>query len=343
MIAVIASLVVLFYLLVPGGLFRLVTSTSLSLKKFHKTKAQDITFSLLTCVVPFCLAVWLVWYVCTWPFPTPESLGKRRQSYRTFFQTMDSDKRLEESLKIKPANFTSEDPYELAPFWSATDSVLKRQGRFLVWYYFLVILEAGFFVWMGKQYKRSGKKKRLRDRIGSRLLPPIISEWHVLLTNFGSPGPVPRIELDIFTSDGVLYKGQLADYFFTPDGDLSGIILKDAFRFDRDDYRDHKKADLDNAVKQPPVTTRFTKEPTEYWREIHGAIAFYIPKEKISNINVRHVTDPADVAVAAEMRLAARNMSDYLISTPATTTQTVFESTTPTSAKPMENGPKQET
>src|SRR5579864_270496 len=297
MIAVIASSVVLLYLLVPGGLFRLVTSTSLSLKKFHKTKAQDITFSLLTCVVPFCLAVWLVWYVCSWPFPTPENFAKRRQSYRTFFQTMDSDKRLEESFKIKPANFTSEDPYELAPFWSAMDSVLKRQGRFLVWYYFLVILEAGIFVWLGKQYKKSGKKERWRDRIGSRLLPPIISEWHVLLTNFGSPGPIPRIELDILTSDGGLYKGQLADYFFTSDGDLAGIVLNGAFRFDRDEYRDHKKADLDYAVKQQDnvVTTRFTKERTEYWRAIPGAIAFYIPKEKISNINVRHVTEPADV------------------------------------------------
>jgi hypothetical protein len=197
MIAVIVSLVVLFYLLIPGGLFRLVISTSLSLKKFHKTKAQDITFSLLTCVLPFSLAASLVWYVFAWPFPTPESFAKRRQSYRTFLQTMDSDKQLEASLKIKPATFISEDPYELAPFWSAMDSVLKRQGRFLFWYYVLVIAEAAFFVWLEKEYKKSGKKERWRDRIGSRLLPPIISEWHVLLTNFGSPGPPPRIELDI--------------------------------------------------------------------------------------------------------------------------------------------------
>lgn len=320
MIAVIASLVVLFYLLVPGGLFRLVTSTSLSLKKFHKTKAQDVTFSILTCLLPFCASVLIAWYASTWPFPTQESLVKRRQSYRTFFQAMISDKRLEESLKIDPAKFNSDDTRELLPFWSATNGVLKRQGRFLAWYYFFVIIEAGFFVWLGKQYKKSNikeaKKKRWRDRLGSRLLVPIVSEWHVLLTDFGSPGTLERIELDVLTSDGILYRGQLVDYFYTPDGDLSGIVLNRAYRFDRDDYREHKKADLDNAVKVPPITVRFTRDRAEYWREIPGAIAFYIPKERISNINVRQITKPSDVIGIAEKRLAARNMPDYVISPP---------------------------
>jgi hypothetical protein len=119
----------------------------------------------------------------------------------------------------------------------------------------------------------------------------------------------------------------LADYFFTPEGDLAGIVLKGAFRFDRDDYRDHKKADLDNAVKQSSATPKFTKERDEYWRPIPGAIAFYIPKEKISNINVRHVTQPADVFAAAEKRLAARNIRDYVISTPTqTSSETVSDS-----------------
>jgi len=137
------------------------------------------------------------------------------------------------------------------------------------------------------------------------------------LTKFGSPEPTPRIELDILTSDGVLYQGRLATHFLSHDGDLTGIVLNDAFRFDRDEYRDHKKADLDNAVKQPPVTVKFTKEPAEYWREIPGAIAFYIPKDKISNINVRHITDPAEVPTATEKRLAARDMADYAILAPS--------------------------
>lgn len=312
MIAVIASLVVLFYLLVPGGLFRLVTVSRLSLKRFHTIKAQEITFALLTSLLPFSFAIMLVWSVCTQPFPTRESYAKRRQSYRTFFQAMTSEKRLEESLKIKPGNFTSEDPYELAPFWSATDSVLKRQGRFLVWYYFLVIVEASFVVWLEQQYYKSGNKKKLwRDRIAEWLLPLILSEWHVLFRKFHAQD---RIELDILTSDGILYKGQLFAHFLTQDGDLSGIILNDVLRFDRDLYRDHKKADLDNAVKQPQVTARFTKEPAEYWRPIKRAIAFYIPKEKISNINVR--LEPPDVPSATESRLTARNMPDYAISTP---------------------------
>jgi hypothetical protein len=40
MIAVVASLILLFYVLIPSAIFRFVASFSLHIKKFHKTKAQ---------------------------------------------------------------------------------------------------------------------------------------------------------------------------------------------------------------------------------------------------------------------------------------------------------------
>lgn len=311
MVAVIASLVLLFYILIPSGIFRFVTSLTLPIKKFHKTKAQDITFAVLSCFLPFWLAVLIVWYAVTWPFPTQESVQQRRDAYRTFFLTMESDKQLEQALLPSPASSSA--PARPPVFWPSMNSVLKRQGRFLVWYYVLVAFEAGVFSWLAWQY-RAGRR-RLRDRLGSWILPPIVSEWHVMLTDFGSPAPRRGIELDILSADGILYKGGLKDYFFNVDGELSGILLGHAYRFNRDEYLDHKRADLQAASKnnstEPPVKP-FTKESESYWKEIPGADLFYIPKERISNINVRHVT--VDVPSAVGARLVDRKITDLVIS-----------------------------
>lgn len=313
MIAVIASLVLLFYILIPSGIFRFVTSLTLPIKKFHKTKAQDITFAILTCLLPFGIALVLVWYVVAWPFPTHETLLQRRHAYRIFFLSMDNDKQMDEYAEAIPAK--PPDPGRPAIFWSSLNSVLKRQGRFLSWFYFLVVVEAGGFSWLAHQF-RAGKR-RWRDRIGAWVLPPVISEWHVMLTDFGSPSLKRAIELDILSTDGILYQGKLKDYFFDVEGELSGILLSHALRFDRDEYIDHKRADIlgtlnKSMFRKPPKP--FTQESSMYWREIPGADLFYIPKSRIANINVRHVIPASDVPKAAGARLAERKIKDLVIS-----------------------------
>jgi hypothetical protein len=56
-----------------------------------------------------------------------------------------------------------------------------------------------------------------------------------LLTNFGSSTPA-EVELDILSSDGILYKGKLRDYFYDTDGELAGILLGGAYRYARGEY-----------------------------------------------------------------------------------------------------------
>lgn len=316
MIAVIASLILLFYVLIPSAIFRLVASIKIPIKRFHKTKAQDFTFSVSICLIPAGLAILLVWYVVHSPFSTSgESLAQRRLAYRTFFASMYSDKELEQSLRPTP---TSSDPSPHPIFWSSVNSVLKRQGRFLFWFYLLIVAEAGFIALLAKQY-RTGKR-RWRDRLGGSILPAIISEWYVILDAFGSPPADREINVDVLSADGILYQGKLKDYFLNVEGDLSGILVSHALRFAREEFEDHRRTDLQVAVAaasagaapiagETPVTgppIQFMQDRSKYWRPIEGSDVFFIPRERISNINVRHV--PINVQQATAERFAERKI-----------------------------------
>jgi hypothetical protein len=298
LIAVIASLVVLLYVLLPGALFRVITSLNFPVK-LQKTKAQEITFAAFSCLVPFCLAVALVWTVAKWPFPTQEDYAHRRLAYRTVFTSLASDKQMDNAIHD-------------GVFWTSANSVLRRQIRFLLWYYLLVGVEAIYFSWLATQYRSTGMN-RWRDRIGSVVFRPSISEWAVLLTNFGSPKAKALIELDVLSTEGVLYQGRLRDYFFNTEGELAGVLLSAAARYDKAQYSAHQQVDLEATVESWPhkPTHKFTRDRATYWRLIPGADLFYIPREKISNINVRHMTP--DIPKATEERLLSRKIKGYAI------------------------------
>jgi hypothetical protein len=229
---------------------------------------------------------------------------------------MDSDKELSQFLQGNPP-----------VFWAAVNSVLKRQGRFLFWFYLLIVIEAFLFSMLARRYRKTEKRRlrdgfwkwawqRTRDGLGDLVLPPSISEWHVLLTDFATPGSREGIEIDLLSVDGILYQGKLKDYFFNVEGELAGILLSHARRFDREGYLSHKQADLQMAMEKKsagPAAGGFTKTASEYWEEIPGADLFYIPKERISNINVRHVRPPEQVPAAAQKRLADRKITDLVI------------------------------
>jgi hypothetical protein len=298
LIAVIVSLVVVLYVLVPGGIFRLITSFTFPVK-VQKTKSQEITFATLFALLPFVGTILLAWTVA-WPWPTPEDNAQRRLAYRTVFTSVASDKQMDAAL-------------EEGLFWPRANDVLRRQFRFLIWFYTLVGAEAAGFSWLAKQYRTEGK--RWRDRIGGVVLRPSLSEWAVLLTNFGSPKTRAYIELDVLSTDGVLYQGRLRDYYFSSEGDLAGVLLSGASRYDRVQYAAHQQVDFAAKVAKWPSEPehRFTRDRATYWRAIPGADLFYIPREKISNVNVRHVTSPEDVPKAAQERLVERKITGYAI------------------------------
>lgn len=260
-----------------------------------------MTFAVVSTFLPFWLTVALVWTVATWPFPTPEDSSHRRLAYRTVVTSLASDRQMEDALNG-------------GLYWHSTNSVIRRQGRFLFWYYLLVCAEAGMFSWLSTQYRSTGKPRWL-DRIAAQILPPSISEWHVLLTNFGSPITKAQIEIDVLSTDGILYRGGLRDYFFNAEGDLSGLLLSKAARYDRVQYSAHQQVDLDAIVARWPEapTHKFTRDRDTYWRFIPGADLFYVPRERIANINVRHITPSADVPKATEERLVNRKITGYVI------------------------------
>jgi hypothetical protein len=218
-------------------------------------------------------------------------------------------------------------------FWRGANDVLRRQFRFLVWFYALVGAEAAGFSWLAKQYRTEGK--RWRDLIGGVVLRPSLSEWAVLLTNFGSPKAEARIELDVLSTDGVLYQGRLRDYYFSSEGDLAGLLLSGATRYGREQYIAHRQVDFTAEVANWPDEPlhRFTRDRPTYWRPIPGADLFYIPREKISNINMRHVTSPEDVPKAAQERLVERKITGYAITEqPPQATQASGEAGAPISS-----------
>jgi hypothetical protein len=294
MIALTASLFLLFYVLVPGGIFRFALSLAVPLKKFHKTKTQEISFAVLASFLPFWFAMALTWSFVNWPFPSHESNQMRREAYRTVFVGLDNDKELEVLVKS-------------GVFWRSTTNILRRQTRFLIWFYLLVMAEAAGFWWLTTRYGRL-TGHRLYDFFADHVLIPSISEWHILLTDFAVRIDIPReVDVDILTTESFLYQGRVSQYFLNAEGDLSGILLSNASRFDREEYSEHRKLDLQNQIGG--ITTTLTQPKSAYWKKIEGANLFFIPSQRISNLNSRHATSAPAASRAAQARLQERGIS----------------------------------
>lgn len=181
MIGLLATYYVVAYLLVPSGLFRSLYSLFLPrIIKFQRTRTEEFTFAVLAAILPFCLALGLVWTVATWPFSVHEdSSSARRNEYHAVVGTAISDKGYEEGAKA-------------SVWWRALNRVIRRQARFLTWYYILVLGEAGLFAWLTRNYGRWRETlPPLRRSVylwsARKILLPAISEWHVLLTPFSYP------------------------------------------------------------------------------------------------------------------------------------------------------------
>jgi hypothetical protein len=289
MIAIAASLFVLFYVLVPGGVFRIFLSMAVPLKKFHKTKTQEITFAVLASFLPFWFAMALVWSGVNKPFPTTESKDGRRQAYHIVFAALNDAKEMETSMQN-------------GLFWHSVTSVLRRQGRFLFWFYVLVVSEAATFRWLISHY-RSLRKYHFYNFVADHFLIPSISEWHVLLTDFSVRQDGPReIHVDALTTEGILYRGKINSYFLNTEGELAGILLTGADRFDKEEYVAHRNADI-QALIAGNSGKAMMKAKSEYWKRIRGANLFYIPGSRISNLNARHEIPIPAAAKAAQDRL----------------------------------------
>src|SRR5262249_40557553 len=110
-----------------------------------------------------------------------------------------------------------------------------------------------------------------------RVLLPTISEWHFILTTFSfAPRENRTVQLDILSSDNILYRGDVGDHFLNKDGELSGILLRNAQRFQYDKLKRHRQEGI-------------KKDAESYWKPVAGGGSFYIPASNISSLNARYV------------------------------------------------------
>jgi hypothetical protein len=299
LIALVTTYFLVFYILIPGAVFRFASSLFVRLKLFQRTRTQEATFAVAVALVPFALALAGVWYapfLRDHPFPIQEgTFAQRRQDYRRVASILTSSDASRQLGSPAPDNATAGKPVNTAAAnstanWAALNRVLRRQARFLSWYFAFLAAEGMAFGFLASKYgdwqeiTGTGPRAafvRAYLWIGRKFILPNISEWHMLLTSFN----VPRknklfVAADILQSDGNLYKGRVADYFIDGDGKLTGILMKDVYRFDRHDFDQAKEI----ASAKAGGPTFVNSDP--FWRVIPSA-NFYIGQSSISNLNLR--------------------------------------------------------
>jgi hypothetical protein len=275
-IALLVSFLFAAYLLVPNGLFRFVLGLYVPLRVFQDRKTEDLTRAVVTLVAVFALALLAVWYIPgikSYPFNFPDSGPLRVSDYRTVFGGLYSELIYKESG---------------TQFWDALSRTVRRQARFITWYYLLVIAWAASSGWLSTNYYRL-RQKSLYSHFADFYLLPHITQWYVLLTPF-VVGPGTIVEADVLMTDDKLYRGDVAQHFLDKDGNLSGLFLANPTRFDRRSYLRDRDA------------WGFTRPMSFYWHAIPSA-KLYLVADKILNLNLTY-SSPAAIARGVERFLS---------------------------------------
>src|SRR5215472_3671990 len=125
-----ASAALIAYLLIPGTLYRTFFSFFIPPKNFQRTRADEVRFAVLAATLPFLLAM-LVTRNVAWaahhPFSFSESPDQSKMDYRTVVGGSYNERYF---------------PENSSRFWEAFNRVVRRQARFVTWFYIFVISEA---------------------------------------------------------------------------------------------------------------------------------------------------------------------------------------------------------
>lgn len=264
MIALMASALLGLYIFVPYVIFHTLCSFFVRLKKSQRTKTEEIVQGVFVAGLPFVLTTILFWsgsiggsFV---PFPMVDSHVQKVIDYHAVFTAAYSDH-----------YFTDHQ----AESWGALKRVCKRQLDFLAWNYSLLGLETLVFILLVRWYGK-WKDNWFYGWFASRVLLPAVSEWHVLLTDFNFPAQENRsVEVDALSKDNLLYRGSVADHFLGVNGELSGLLLRDAQRYQYDRLKDDRQA-------------KIIKSTDQYWKSIPGGGTFYLPGDNIASLNIRY-------------------------------------------------------
>lgn len=164
-----------------------------------------------------------------------------------------------------------------AEFWTSLVRVCSHQARFLFWNYVFLAVEIAIVLTITLQYGRWHQRAWFRNTVGKLLLRRV-SEWEPLFTNFVfHPRERRRVEVDLMT-DKHLYRGTVENHFVGKDGELRGLLLKDAKRFQ------YSRLESDRIAGKMMATEK-------YWKEIPGS-NLYVSFEKVVTLNLRYELPP---------------------------------------------------
>ena len=270
MIALLSTYLIVAYVLIPGVCFRTVVGFVVKLRLFQLTKTQEATFGVLVAVLPFLAAYVFVWHVpiaqvalFSYPVGSIDQYENDRRLLLTLTVSLDASRLLQSDR-----NHESE-------YWQALARIWHRQTCFLCWYYLFSGAEGALFAYFARKYGDWGEKYAIYAWLARKILLPYISEWQLLLTDFNFPNiPKREVAADVLC-DNQLYRGKIEDYFLDTNGHLSGLYMKEVDRFRRKDFE---------AAREKAEGGQVDNE--SFWRKIPGS-NFYIPADKITNLNVR--------------------------------------------------------
>lgn len=293
MIALLASLVLLFYVWLPGATYLFVYSWFVPGEAFQRTKMEEVTFASSACLVPAILTV-LLFQVLKLLGHSPLLGSDIGASYKTFLAAAYSEHH------FSHGHLT---------FWHAAAQVLRTQVWVLGFLYAFVCAKAAVYGYLTQNLWWVLDKGAVSKWVADHFLVPNVSEWYFLLAAPMFPPNSRRVEIDVLTADNHLYRGTVSrgGYFLNKDGNLAGIMLKDVSRYDRW----QRTKDREEAV---------VRGTDQYWKKIPGA-NWYIPDAKILNLNIRYELDDKDLLDKELRRLKIQARVTLAPSPPASSKQ----------------------
>lgn len=273
MLAVLFSLFLTLYLIIPEAIFRAIFGWYVPPRNFVLSRIETAYRALLVALFPLVFAWVGCWYLPimrTVPFSVKgNTVEMRRSDYKAVISALYSEQEYRGSTK---------------EFWPAFTRSSRRQARLISWYILLIILEA----WAAGRLAANYAKHRtfwLYKWLADKFLFSYISEWHPLLTPYLFVDKDTTVQADILCTNGTLYQGIVTQHFVR-DGTLFGIFLKDPKRYNRDLYIKDREA-LEKEGKKP--------DKGAYWQEIPSQ-SLYFFADKIFNMNLTYKPPAGKVA-----------------------------------------------
>ena len=266
------------YFVVPELLSRFILSTFLTRRVMTSPKSEELMRAVFWALIPLAIA-WLT-RDC-WCFGVCKFPANAQSSLATVFATLYSEKLFEANQKAL---------YDVLPIFVRSNVALLSRTYIIVAFWSICIgLAARYFA----QLRSMLKDRKALWKVLHHIVLPRISEWHILL----SPMLLKhkgerRIEVDVLTKSGNLYRGVVYERSIGSDGTLQTLILEQTQRFLRPDFTKVRSA-WENGDRSPDAKPR----TSDFWRAIPGKL-FLIIGNDISSVNVRH--EPMSAAPKAE-------------------------------------------